>query len=579
MELFDRALSYGANINIAHPQDKTDKTEDLEDWERGILTPLSIATAHGNVDWARRLLNAGADVRQDSTFELSTLSDDFPALKVGVDAFDSVEELYFVKVDFLTCLPLCLAMLMNNRELTALLIGRGAPAEVAWRSWSSTRSLTVHHICAVNDAMGAGKWLLERFPASINTRTWDEDLRTWGEDTGTWDQDTEDGGFTPLYMAMEARNTPFFDALISAGADVNIRSTYLEITPLHHAINKCAIAHTARDRRQLLKYTLQLIGAGADVNLTDASGLTPLMYVMNSTECDWESCFREMELIMTTLLDHGARIDHRSPRGVTCVEILIENIALRGPRVSTSLEKLLEELVTKHGAELNYPSVPFSPLGSLFWRCGNSISSRWRDMPPRLIGKLIKLGAVLHHDEAPRVFKSWAVNSPLWSLYDMTQHRDHIPRHTVYQTYREFFQEKNARAIDHLLDVFTPPDPEGLVWHAFRDEANSREMVKRLFQITFDASWTHPEDGGSFLHNVVAVVAAGHFMTPPYEYKEADAIKDVKEFIKRGASLTTRDKKGMTAMETLLALQGCKKPRSKLQLLLKGEGDGEDGEY
>jgi len=86
-----------------------------------------------------------------------------------------------------------------------------------------------------------------------------------------------------------------FNALIEAGADVNMQNKYGE-TLLHIAIR--------RDRREMVK---TLLANGADINRADKPGWTPLM------ECVMD----DMPELCALLLEHGADKSIANARGAT----------------------------------------------------------------------------------------------------------------------------------------------------------------------------------------------------------------------------------------------------------------------
>ncbi len=86
-----------------------------------------------------------------------------------------------------------------------------------------------------------------------------------------------------------------FEALIDAGADVNMQNKYGE-TLLHIAIR--------RDRRAMVQ---KLIDSGADINRPDAPGWTPLM------ECVMD----DMPELCALLIAKGADTSIANTRGAT----------------------------------------------------------------------------------------------------------------------------------------------------------------------------------------------------------------------------------------------------------------------
>ncbi|MCB1213072.1 MAG: ankyrin repeat domain-containing protein [Chlamydiia bacterium] len=99
--------------------------------------------------------------------------------------------------------------------------------------------------------------------------------------------------YSPLHIAVKARNPLAVKAMIEAKASVNLQAPQSKVTPLHLA----AIEHS-RDVMRLL------IDAGADINACDCRGATPLHYAM----------LRQDEINAQLLLEKGAdlfKADHR----------------------------------------------------------------------------------------------------------------------------------------------------------------------------------------------------------------------------------------------------------------------------
>lgn len=95
-------------------------------------------------------------------------------------------------------------------------------------------------------------------------------------------------------------DTEAFNALIAAGADVNMQNKYGE-TLLHISIR--------RDRRDMVKTLLE---NNADINRADAPGWTPLM------ECVMD----DMPELCQLLIDHGADKSIANLRGATAAMLV-----------------------------------------------------------------------------------------------------------------------------------------------------------------------------------------------------------------------------------------------------------------
>lgn len=93
--------------------------------------------------------------------------------------------------------------------------------------------------------------------------------------------------------------------LLTAGADVNARHPPLQLTPLILASD----VNFNADKKISLSIVKLLIARGAEVNVHDRDGLTPLMKAIGSYDLD----------VVKHLLNSGARIDARDQRGHTAL--------------------------------------------------------------------------------------------------------------------------------------------------------------------------------------------------------------------------------------------------------------------
>jgi len=112
----------------------------------------------------------------------------------------------------------------------------------------------------------------------------------------TYDTHPESDDLFALFADIVYKDdTEAFNALIAAGADVNMQNKYGE-TLLHISIR--------RDRREMVK---TLLANNADINRADAPGWTPLM------ECVMD----DMPELCQLLIDHGADKSIANLRGAT----------------------------------------------------------------------------------------------------------------------------------------------------------------------------------------------------------------------------------------------------------------------
>lgn len=423
MKALDQAFLYGGDPN-AEQRDGV-----------GTIAALAIAAAYGNVAWARKLCDHGADLKKESYSHFSDLA--FPGFKRRLAQRDC--PLKMPNFEYERWLPLCIPMLLNKKDMVDFLIERGAPAELARSNAPRVPNqqpwLTVHHVCAVDNRMGLGESLVTRFAASVSVKM-ESGSRSWYD------------GCTPLHVAILTRNTPMFDALICAHADINARGSEYGFAPIHLAISECATACTADERRLLRDYVFRLVEEGADLNRTATyTSYTPIMTLMDSASLNWDRCSRDMRQILDRLVKKGANANYMTPHGQTCAIVLARRIGFMGLKASPSLTRLVKELVTDHKVELNHQRSQRSLLGDLFMTLGSSDSA---EAPTNLITQVVKLGAVLHRTEANRFFPRWAVDCQFRRLYDMSQHKNDISSGVVFNAYLGAIRDQDVKRFDIL---------------------------------------------------------------------------------------------------------------------------------
>ena len=148
--------------------------------------------------------------------------------------------------------------------------------------------------------------LIDEHPEHVNARS-----RTLGEDT-------------PMHIAAGKGKVKIFALLLVHGADINIRNARGE-TPLHDALN-CRKIDVGLDVGQCL------LDRGADINARDKNGCTPLFDAARRVNVE----FARM------LLERGAEVDARTNRGSTplhCAAYFDNNP--------------VAQLLMEHGAEVN----------------------------------------------------------------------------------------------------------------------------------------------------------------------------------------------------------------------------------
>ena len=157
----------------------------------------------------------------------------------------------------------------------------------------------------VQDAEG---WIpLSRAAAYSNNKEIVLSLIHGGADVNKQDNEGHTALYCAAYYATRYSNTEVVSLLIQAGADVNIQDNG-GWTPLI-----CAVKRNQNDIVSLF------IEAGADLNIKDSNGWTPLVHAAD--HCDMDTVSMS---IATSLIHHGADVNHDEFMGSLCDMILID---------------------------------------------------------------------------------------------------------------------------------------------------------------------------------------------------------------------------------------------------------------
>lgn len=127
------------------------------------------------------------------------------------------------------------------------------------------------------------------------------------------------------------------EILIDNGANVNALDRYarapLLLATSPEPFNYSVLMATMKERRQLVE---MLIAKGANVNIKDYSGNTPLHYTVHV------AVYTGNTGIVKVLIENGANINAKNKRGETPLKLALES--------SSSSEEILE-LLRRHGAK------------------------------------------------------------------------------------------------------------------------------------------------------------------------------------------------------------------------------------
>ncbi len=146
-----------------------------------------------------------------------------------------------------------------------------------------------------------------------------------------------DSGVTPLFMAIIAKNKEIFELLLDNGADINANmmaegfNDKFGLTILHNAVGYGDI--------KLVKY---LLSKGADTEVRDSSGYTPLLYVNDNIE------------MAKLLIDNGAYVNALTQYGTTPLSHAVGNnvqfLSGQGGNVSPVAQLLINNKAWSHFA-------------------------------------------------------------------------------------------------------------------------------------------------------------------------------------------------------------------------------------
>jgi ankyrin repeat protein len=243
-------------------------------------TALIYASDQGNTELVRALLAAAADVNAPRDGGETAL-----LLAAHRGYFEIVRLLTAAGADIRARAHNGFTVLMagansGSARIVRLFLQQGADARAVNRSgWSALM------FAAGGDAAEIGRLLIEK-GADVNARSWDD-------------------GWTPLLMATSRRSPSLLRLLLQHAAEVNARK----------ADGTTALILAATDKVDFLPADLEcvqiLLDSGADPNLADNSGWTPLMSVAKYGGDD----------VAEALLNHGADVGAKNSNGQTALAV------------------------------------------------------------------------------------------------------------------------------------------------------------------------------------------------------------------------------------------------------------------
>ncbi len=286
-----KLINVGANVNTS----KYDET------------PLHKSASKGHLEIARALIEAGADVKaKEKTDGMTPLhgsakNEHLEVVKYLIEKGADVNA-----KDKWGRTPIHWSAQKGNLEVVKYLIEKGADVN------ARVRGATPLVMSAQSNNLEVMKYLIEIGGADVNNR--------------------DDG---PLHHSAKNGNLEAVKYLIEKGADMEAKTAYYDMTPLHWS--------AMYGRLEVAKY---LIEKGANVNVTGASGETPLH---KSISGFWDETNPEIALL---LINKGADVNARisedrdyglaqEKKGMTPLHLCA--IKRYDPRVNGRVERLGEE--------------------------------------------------------------------------------------------------------------------------------------------------------------------------------------------------------------------------------------------
>jgi ankyrin repeat protein len=279
--------------------------------DRSYCTPLIYAAAYGEMEVVRFLVENGADVNVSrgnvgSALCRATKRGQLDLMRYLLDNGADVNG----NTDYWIRKPLCIAITHQNLQTVKLLIGRGADVNFSTRQHDSHWPSPLH-FPAEYGYVGIMDCLIKA-GADVNVQDSDGDTLLFcavqADETEAAihliEKDADVNlcqcglkGRSPLHEAADNGNLKIMDCLIKAGADMNVLDSDGD-TPLF-----CAVA------RHKTKAVINLIENGADVNLCGcgSKGRSPLHVA--AQHCDLE--------IIDCLIKAGAHVNVRDSKGAT----------------------------------------------------------------------------------------------------------------------------------------------------------------------------------------------------------------------------------------------------------------------
>jgi ankyrin repeat protein len=281
----------------------------------GAMTPLLFVAREGNLEMARILLDASADLERPSANGTR---------------------------------PLVVAINNNHIQLALFLLERGADPNAADNFWKRTPLFAAVEmrnpdftrespppVADTRDPMDLIKALLER-GADPNARTNTTPPRGFMQGTASW---VSFDGQTPFVRAALNGDITLMRLLLKYGADPNVRTNEGSTALMAAAGVNFVVAQTfTRSGAEYLEAAKLCLELGADVNAVNSQGFSAMHGATN----------RGFDAMVRLLATHGSRLDVKDKQGRTPMTFA-EGVflAVQPPVRKPATIALLEELMKK----------------------------------------------------------------------------------------------------------------------------------------------------------------------------------------------------------------------------------------
>ena len=166
-------------------------------------------------------------------------------------------------------------------------------------------------------------------------------------------------GDTPLHLAAAGYRVEIVKLLLAAGADPNAAGNHRHSSPLHYAADGY-INGSAWDAKKQVKTIRCLLDAGADINIQDKNGATPLHRAVR-TRC---------AAAVKCLLEAGCNPTLRNNPGSTPFHLAVQNTGRGGSGAEEA--KAAQREIIGHFLSHRVSTALMDGKGNSVWDCARS---------------------------------------------------------------------------------------------------------------------------------------------------------------------------------------------------------------